>query len=248
MKLSSKVTIHPVTVFFILAGFLSGYFKYIVLIILVVSIHEAGHYIVARIFKRDVGEVILLPFGGLLKMDSLVSSDIFEDLLISISGIGAQTILGFLILGLREVGLLDEATFTFLNSYNRTIIMFNLIPISPLDGYKMMKYSFEFFLPFKKTFTVACSIGTLVFLSLFLIDYHMILDNALVFSFLMMSMVQEIGHKRFWMMRFYFERMSRRFNYPLKEIKDYSRMYKNKVHSIKGIREDIYLSRVFTEK
>lgn len=248
MKLSSKIYIHPLTLFFMMTAMLAGYFKYMIAIFTILIVHESGHYFVAKIFKRKIKEIVILPFGGLLKIDSIISSDIFEDLLIAIGGIGAQTVFGFILILLNKTGLLNTETFAFMSSFNIKIILFNMLPICPLDGYKIGKHFFELGIPFKKTFLLCSSVGVLIMIGIFAIDYKLVLDNPFVFLFLIYSTVLEMMNRRYLMLRFYIERMNFDIKYPIKNIKNISSMYKNKIHFIRGIRENVYLKHLFTQK
>lgn len=98
MKLLNKIRIHPLLILLLFIGLLTGYVKYLLLIFLIVTVHELGHVVCASILKRDVVSISLLPFGGLTKMNSLVSENIYEDILIASFGIFFQTILGFIII------------------------------------------------------------------------------------------------------------------------------------------------------
>lgn len=248
MKLSSKFTIHPLTLFFILTSFTTGYFKYMFIIFAIVFIHECGHYAIAKIFNRKVKEMVILPFGGLLKIDSDVSSDIFEDLLIAVGGIGFQTVLGLSMAILYRVGFLDENTFSFFRNYNTLVMLFNLIPICPLDGYKILKYLFELVVPYRLSFVLGFIIALFLIIGLSIFETSLLLSNFLVVSFLVYCTIKELSNKKYVMMRFYVERMNKFFSYPIKYIKSHKDMYKNRVHVIDGVREDVYLKNLFTHK
>ena len=63
------------------------------MILLIIVVHEMGHLFFMRLFKRKVKSISVLPFGGVIKIDSFLSTNIYEDLLISIGGILFQLIL-----------------------------------------------------------------------------------------------------------------------------------------------------------
>lgn len=246
MKLSNRIKIHPVTLLFLTVGCLTGYIKYMIYIFAILLVHELGHIIAILFLKRSITEITVLPFGGLIKMNSLVSSNIFEDELISIAGVAAQTILGFILIYLKEIQLLDVSTFYFLNNYNIMIILFNLVPICPLDGYKIFKGFLELFIPFKATFVLSLAASTSIILIVLLLDRTIVFDNPFVFSFLIYAIWEEAKNIKYIMMRFYIERMNRKFVYPIKYVEKVNSMYKNKVHFIECLPEDVYLKKLFT--
>ncbi len=222
---------------------MTGYIKYMALVILIILIHELGHIVIAYFLKREIQEVCLLPFGGYVKMNSIVSSDIVEDLFIAGGGIFFQTIFGFLLIILYKFNLMDKSIFEFLNSYNIIIILFNLVPVSPLDGAKMLRCVFEVFVPFRKVFVIIYLLSVFILVSIGFTNYQIVLDNVFVFVFLVVSSFLEYKNRRYVLNRFYLERITRKFSYPYKNIKRYENMYKNHRHYINGIEEREYLLR-----
>lgn len=246
MKWSVKINIHPLTLILIFVGCLTGYVKYLALIFLLVLVHELGHIFFALIFKRKVVSLTILPFGGLTKMDSLISANIFESLLISIGGIFFQTIFGFALILLKERGLIEGQIYEFLSFYNVILILFNLLPICPLDGYKMFKLLMELFLPFKKVFSLASLISFLLLLFFAITRFDIIKDNILVSVFLVVALLEEMSSRKYIVNRFYLERLHYDFDYPKKKIKKKEQMLKNRTHLIDGVDEKDYLKAFFT--
>lgn len=246
MNLSNKFKIHSLTWLMLFVGFLTGYFRYIVSIFAIVMIHECGHIFMMRIFKRKVISIEILPFGGLTKIDAMISENICEDLLICVGGIFFQTILGFVFLYLYDGGFLEYNLFKFLNSYNIFIILFNLVPICPLDGYKIVKLFGEMFLPFKKVQKLAISLSIFVILGISFYRLDMVKDNIFVFIFLLFMCIEELKNEPFILNRFYFERMTYVFDYPRKNVKNIASIYKNRTNYVDGIHEQDVIKNYFT--
>lgn len=248
MKFLNKIIIHPFTLILLFIGFLTGYFKYLIYIYLIVIIHELGHLTIALILKRKIVKFTIFPFGGLLKINSLISENIYEDLLIATGGIFFQTLFGYLLMFLEHNGLMMPYMYNFLTSYNKILIIFNLIPICPLDGYKILKLLSELFIPFKKTFTVSTIISGSLLCIITILKHEIIRDNILIFCFLFTMSIKEIKQVKFIMLRFYLERIYRKFDYPKKQIKKIDNMYKNKINYIELIHEKEFLKEQFTPK
>lgn len=243
MKLWDKLSIHPITYILILVVLLTGLFKYFLIISCIIIIHELGHIVIAKIFKRKIVSVCILPFGGLIKMDGFISEDISEDLLIAVGGILFQLILGFLIFFIKT-DLKEIITF-----YNTLIIGFNLLPICPLDGYKMVKLMSELFIPFKRTFSLGLFISGLTLIIYAILNWNLILDNTLIFGFLIFMSYQEFCNKKHILNRFYLERMNRDFSFPLKmNIKKLDEMYKNRENIMQGMREHEFIKEAYYSK
>lgn len=248
MKLSSKFELNPLTLVFFGIGLLTGYFKYIFYIFMIVLVHELGHVAMAKIFKRKIIKVELLPFGGMTKFEGKISEDIFEDLLIAIGGVLTQTILGYVMLILGSKGSIEDGLFTFLNTYNIFIIGFNLIPICPLDGYKIVKLFAELFVPYRIAYTVSIFISITFLLGAGVFYSDILINNVFVLIFLIITFVGEVKMRRFVEMKFYIERMNYEFFYSKVEIESMKKMFKNRTNYIKGQHERRYLKDYFTSK
>lgn len=248
MKLWSKFKIHPLTIFILLVGYLSGLGKYMFWVFSIVLIHEAGHICIMNLLKRKVASVEILPFGGLTKVDAFISEAILEDMLIAVGGIFFQTILGFILIILYKYGYLDNETFRFVNVYNITILTFNLIPIAPLDGSKIVKLISEVFIPYRFTFIFSFCLSVIALIMIVLYDLDLFLNNIFVFAFLMFMIIEEVQSCKYMFNRFLLERLHYEFSYPIKNISSHRYMYKNRTHNIRGVYEKEYLKHLFTSK
>jgi len=145
-------------------------------------------------------------------------------------------------------GKIDPNTFTFVNTYNMTILIFNLIPTTPLDGNKIVKNLSELFIPFKYTFTFSLIISITSLIFIIIHDYHILLSNPFVFAFIMFMILEEKNGEKYIYNRFLVERLTHDFPYKIKNIKNHYHMYKNRVHIINKRPEKDYLKHVFTPK
>lgn len=248
MKLSSKFKLHPLTLILFAVGLLTGYFKYIFYIFLIVAIHELGHVFIAKLFKRKIVQIEILPFGGLTKFEGKISEDIFEDLLIAIGGILFQTILGYSLFALKAYDLVGEKLFIFLNTYNIFIIGFNLLPICPLDGYKIVKLFAELFVPYRLAYVISLIFSTIFLIGAGLTNLDIVKNNTFVVIFMIFMLISEIKMLRYAEIKFYIERMNYNFLYSKRNIHDMKSMFKNKVNYIDGCHEREYLKSHFTSK
>lgn len=247
MKLSNKVYIHHLTVFMFFISFLTGYAKYLFYIFLIVLIHELGHVIFARLLKRKITRIEILPFGGLTKMDSLISENIYEDLLIAVGGIFTQVLFGFYLEWLNRHFGISVSTFEFLKKFNLTIIIFNMLPICPLDGYKILSLGFELFTPYRFSFKISEITSIIVLVSLGLLKISLIKDNILIFAFLIFMLIKEMQNTKYILNRFYLERILYDFKFRRIDIKHYKNMYKNRINYINGIHEKKVLYKLFSK-
>ncbi len=241
MKLP-KIKINILTYIITLVALLTGLIKYLLIAFGIILIHELGHIIIAKFFKRKITEIEVLPFGGLVKIESNLSEDIFEDLLIAVGGIFFQLLLGVIIYILNSYSYISDLDYTLMRNYNITIIAFNLIPINPLDGYKIVKLFEELIMPYKKTFLVSMIVSIITFFIIILNNFTYVQENILVFTFLLFMVIKEYKDRDFIMMRFYLERMNRVFDFKLKKkVFKKEQMYKNRTNIINGRSERDFL-------
>ena len=246
MKLWNKISIHPLTYIMILISLLSGLFKLVLIAFTIVILHELGHIICLIIFKRKINKIIILPFGGLIKIDSPISSYILEDLLISISGISMQLVIGIISILLYQNNIIDYYLYQSIYFYNTIIITFNLIPLCPLDGYKIVKLIEEIIIPYKRTFIYSFFISVLIFISIILFKVNLVKENILVFIFILISTILEYKNRNKYVLRFYLERLNKEYNFNrISFINRIEEMYKNRLHIINGTSEKEYLKKYF---
>src|SRR5699024_7811079 len=117
----------------------------------IVFIHELGHFIMATYFKWRIESIMLWVFGGVMKTDEATNPTLQEDLLVTIAG-PFQHIIIFILLTLLSqgtfvsVGIIEQAHY-----YNGILFLFNLLPIYPLDGGKLLMILQGFLKPYYTT-------------------------------------------------------------------------------------------------
>lgn len=123
---------------------------------LIVFIHELGHVFFAYLFNYKIKKVNIYPFGGYTVFSDNINKPFIEELLVFVGGILFQMLL-FLIF--KSIVNNDTYTYQIFYTYNITILLFNLIPVIPLDGAKILNIIFNYIFPFKKAhlFTIYIS-------------------------------------------------------------------------------------------
>ena len=205
-----------------LVSFLTGNFKNFIIFSAIIIVHETGHIVGAWIFKWKIDKVILLPFGGITIFKENIDKSLKQELIIALLGPLFQ-ILFYLIFK-------DNATF---NHYNMAILLFNLLPIYPLDGSKILNIFFNELVSFKKShiLTIVVSEITLFFL-LFKTRINLLL--LLILFFLIVEIIKEIVKHKYYFNRFLLERYLYNYNYKKrKTITKLTQMKKQTKHLFK---------------
>lgn len=112
--------IHFTTFIVLILSYVFNYHIEYLIFFLLVLLHELGHLIMIKLHRLKFKSLTIMPFGCLLDYESKKK----EGLLISISGILVNLILYNL---------------DFYPTYNMMIILINVIPVYPLDGYLILR-------------------------------------------------------------------------------------------------------------
>lgn len=164
-----RVKIHPLFGLVAIAGALTGQFLELITLFTIVFIHELGHVFAALAVGWRVVSMELLPFGGVAKVEEWGSTRAKDEVIVALAGPFmnvAMILLGYLML---KMGLWTPEWSHFFISGNFIIACFNLLPIWPLDGGKVLQALLSKWLPYYQTiyFSVIWSfIGILILLSI----------------------------------------------------------------------------------
>lgn len=198
---------HSLFYIFMIVSVITGYFKDFFFIMLLITIHEFGHIITSRIFKWNIEKVIILPFGGLTIFKEDINRPLKEELLITIMGPLMQVI-GYLFL---RNWIIDQS-FTY---YHYFILYFNLLPIIPLDGSKLINIFNNYIYSFWKSqnITLIISFITLLLLYFFCIRLNFNIILYLILFFLLVEGFKEYRRKKFVFNRFLLERYQKHYHF-----------------------------------
>ncbi|KAA0254034.1 MAG: site-2 protease family protein [Acidobacteria bacterium] len=140
-----------------------------------VVLHELGHSLVARAFALPVREIVLLPIGGVAKLEKNPEKPLHE-LLIALAGplvnVGLALLLALAVDGatlqaLNEKGLVGdkplvpsaETLVLWLLAANVSLAVFNMIPAFPLDGGRVLRALLAMGMGFPRATRTAAAIG-----------------------------------------------------------------------------------------
>jgi tetratricopeptide (TPR) repeat protein len=170
-------------------------------IIISVLLHEMGHTLAAQLLGVEVKSIVIWPLGGFTNLRRKPEKPL-HNLLVSGSGplinIAIMVLLGTLYFWLALTlpnSILGEASFPWVDGFmnlvltlaflNLILVVFNLLPIYPLDGGEMMRSALEMVLgkPRADQITMIVSIPVLlclVMLGIFTRDYILLFFCVLI--------------------------------------------------------------------
>ena len=194
----SKIYFHPIFLIIVLIFILIGRFKFIIYFMLLIIVHELGHILVSLFFKWKIDKIIILPFGCLTKYNEIINRPLKEELLVSISGI-----LFPLIFYKIMHQYIDYNYFTFINYF---IIIFNLLPIYPLDGSKILNVFFNKITTFKNSILLSIIISYLCIIILSFLLFYINILFFLMFIFLFNEVNKYYNERELLFNKFLLER------------------------------------------
>ena len=139
MKLRIDLKIIVVILIFLFTGQLKTY----CIIMFFCFLHEFGHIITAKLFKMQIEKIEILPCGFSASFFSYNLSGVpkvfsMQELLVALAGPIVSLILAL------SFQYIDDTNFTILTKQeivysNILILIFNLLPLYPLDGGRILK-------------------------------------------------------------------------------------------------------------
>lgn len=227
-----KFKINSATYFLILTFLLTGLIKNIIIIYLIVVIHELGHIFIIKKLKYKIIKVEIYPMGGITSIDKKINTKIIHEIIISIFGILFQILLLIIMHILFKNNIIRESTYILFKSYNKTIMIFNLLPIIPLDGYIFLRSILEIIFPYKKTYYLSLIISIISIILFITYNEIFSLNNFLIISFLIYKIIISIKEFKYIYIRFLTERYL--YDLPYQKLK-----YENKTN-IDLLKKDTY--------
>lgn len=239
-----KIEIHNITYITMLISFLSGYFQYIYILLLIIFIHEFGHFFISNLINIKANKIIIYPFGGLTIYDSDLNLNTNKELVSLLGGITFQLLFYFLVVIIHNNNLMTHNVFNIIKRINIILISFNFLPILPLDGGRLLNILLDKIFPYKLSNKLTL-IVSILFLGLFIMYKRTIL-SILLFVFLLKEIILEINNIDNKYMTFLFERYKNNYSFKkIKRINNLNKFKRDYYHIINGITERKYLSKLF---
>ena len=222
--------------------------KEFAMIFLIIIVHEFGHLFIALCFKWNIDRVVVYPFGGCLKFDEIVNKSLRDELFILLGGPVTQVLFYFFVLYLSIKGFMTHRNFLLFKSYHYSLLFFNLLPIYPLDGGRLLNILMNYILPFKKGNKLVIYISFLIILTS--LCFYKSLNFMLMGLFIISDLLLYLKRQDFLYNRLLLERYFNSFYFKrLKKIRDKNNMYKGCRHLIlykgKFVTERTYLNERF---
>ncbi|AUS28128.1 Zn-dependent protease [Paenibacillus polymyxa] len=134
-----------------LTSVLTGHFIEIMTLFTLVFIHELGHATAASLLGARLLSIQMLPFGGVAVIEDQGKLNAWKEIVIALAGPLQNGIMIIILLWLRHVSGLEHDYVNYIIQGNAVIALFNLLPILPLDGGKILQSLISLFFSYHRT-------------------------------------------------------------------------------------------------
>lgn len=235
--------IHPLTYIIALLAVLTANFKMYLIFMLLIVIHEIGHLITGYFFHWKLKEIIVLPLGMISKYSNYLNTPLNEEIIVASMGIIVQ--LFFYLIFFK-----NNSDFYWCNLI---IVIFNLIPIYPLDGSKIINIILNKIFSFKTSYLITIYLSFI--LNIFILIISLLKKDLIVmiiFIPLLINLLKDISNVSITINKFYLERFLYQFKFSKsryinglkidKMKRDYNHYfkYKNKVYNEEKILRNLF--------
>ncbi|MFS1513867.1 M50 family metallopeptidase [Chengkuizengella sp. SCS-71B] len=135
----TQYRLHPMFILVMLTSILSGNIGELITLFTIVFIHEMGHVVAAKNFGWEVKSVQLLPFGGVAEVETHRNTSAKEEIIVAAAGPLQNCWMIALVYLLQRTEMIDLVWSEYFIQANLMIALFNLLPILPLDGGKIVQ-------------------------------------------------------------------------------------------------------------
>lgn len=204
-----KIKIHYTLYLFLALSFFSGIWKETMLTFFILALHEFGHFLFLKLYKRKVESLVIFPFGGIITYQKHCNRPLREEFYITIGGLAMNLLLGICFHLLH---------WHLLARLNLSILLFNLIPIFPLDGGRLFGIFVAKIMPYKKSLYVTHLFSFITIFFIMIINMFFIHSIYIYLALLMLGCwnISGIMHVR----KEYLQFLTSKYlhpNYKLKE-------------------------------
>ncbi|MDD4036420.1 MAG: site-2 protease family protein [Bacilli bacterium] len=209
-------------------------FREFIIFTIIIFIHELGHFIMAQYYGWDIDKIYIYPFGGYVKFNTDINKPIKEELYILSMGLILQYLFYLVILFFYSINLIEITTLMIIKKYHYSIMIFNLLPIFPLDGARLLNLIMSIKLPFKLSHKIMIYLSYIILVIVFSVSikYFIQTNLFLILVLLLTKVIEENKNHDSIFNKFLLERYLKDYNFTkLKIIKNnIYKMVRDKKH------------------
>lgn len=181
----TKVKINRYFILLLLISFLLGHLAETLLIFSFVTLHEICHVLLAHYFGLNVLEIELFPFGGVATIDNLDSVVQMEEIMVSAAGPLFNIGTAYAVFFLFAAGVYIPY-YKLIMDVNISLAVFNLLPGLPLDGGRILRAVFSYYVGFRKATKTAVICGKIIAILLLMLGTWAALNGRINITLIVM--------------------------------------------------------------
>lgn len=142
---------------------------FIAILFTIVVLHELGHALTARRFGTRTDEIMLLPIGGIARLERMPEKPL-EELAVALAGPAVNAAIAAVLFGAvfaippkmaswGEIAMLRDDFVVRLAWVNIAMAAFNLVPAFPMDGGRVLRALLALRMNHARATTIAANIG-----------------------------------------------------------------------------------------
>lgn len=197
IKITRFFYIHILTLPLLLLAYAVGTLHTTLMAYCIVTVHELFHLFAALLLRVRVKSIIIMPFGMTLRLSEAMVKESGKEVLIAMAGPFANFLM--LVVGavLKYYYIWAEESMFLYKGLNWLIMLFNLMPVLPLDGGRVMRAVLAHFFGYLRamkvmrrlTYTIAIIFSASGLLLLFVTKCNISL--LMVSAFVLFNMMEE---------------------------------------------------------
>jgi stage IV sporulation protein FB len=198
----------------------TGHFIEIITLFVLIIIHEMGHVTAAWSYGWRLHSMELLPFGGVAKMDEWGTVPAREEIVVALAGPFQHIFMVLMSTCFYMGGLWDKEWTEYFIEGNLILACFNLLPIYPLDGGRVLQAVLSYLMPYRQciasTLWVSLCLSCLLSVASFRIPGNKVHAPLLAISlFLVFSNLMALRQRNYQYLRFLIQRLNHGVPYDL---------------------------------
>lgn len=179
-NLYHKIEIHQLTLLYFLFAWLGGYLKWYLSTLMIVCLHELCHLMMAYYFRFEIEKIVVLPFGAYLSLHDFYFHSIWQEICVVAAGPCSHFFIWIMIQNFTQ-GIYQD----YLLTMNMFVFAFNLLPIYPLDGSRVIGLLLQSIMDLKKSLFLQLKIS--VFVYSFLFAFYIQTNTVVILSYLLLQ-------------------------------------------------------------
>lgn len=170
-----------------------------------------GHFIAGKLLHLKVKKIKIFMFGGVTTLNEDLNLNIYKEILLLIMGPITQIIFVFIIFLLHKNNFIDTLTYTKFFNINMLLLKFNLLPILPLDGGKLVNNILDIFISYNLSHIISIIISFISLPFIFTFDNRLLI--IVLFIFLLLNLFNEISNHKYRLELLLLERNYNKYNF-----------------------------------